>query len=390
MKTVVVSGALANKYLNAGEAWVRLSYVRGFQRLGFDTFFVEQIDDRSCFDSSGSVTDFDQSVNVAYFKEVTEAFGLSRKSALISASGEYSSGLSLQEVRDLADSADLLVNITGNLTLEPLFSKFRRKAFIDIDPGFTQFWHDAGTRRSNLEGHHFYFTIGENIGTPRCPIPTGNIHWRPTRPLVVLEDWPKANGVAPNLHGRFTTVASWRGTYGRVEHGGRQYGSKVHEFRRFVDLPQHCSGSFEIALDIHPSEVNDLALLHRNGWRLVDPRRVLPGPADFRNYVQASGAEFSVAQGIYVDTRCGWVSDRTVRYLASGKPVLVQDTGFSDRYPVGEGLLSFRTLAEAINGAECIARDYASHCQAARLLAETWFDSDKVLGSLLDEVGLKP
>jgi hypothetical protein len=262
--------------------------------------------------------------------------------------------------------------------------RLRRKVYIDLDPGFTQFWHAAGSAGPRLAGHDSYFTIGENIGAPGCHIPTGDIRWLQTRQPVVLERWP----VAPGALDRFTTIASWRGPYGPVRHDGRTYGLKVHEFRKFLTLPEQTQQHFEIALDIHPADGGDRDALLRHGWRIVEPRKVVPDPRAFRWYVQTSGAEFSVAQGIYVETHSGWVSDRTVRYLASGKPALVQDTGFSRNYPVGEGLVAFNTLEEAIAGAERIRRDYSAHCAAARAIAETYFDSNIVLSQLLDEAGV--
>jgi hypothetical protein len=266
--------------------------------------------------------------------------------------------------------------------------RLRRKAYVDIDPGFTQFWYAAGAEGLRLDGHDFYFTIGENIGTPFCPIPTCGFRWRRMRQPVVLEHWP-AYYHEGGLD-RFTTVASWRGAYGPVQHGGKTFGLKVHEFRKFVELPGRTSQRFEIALDIHPADEKDLNLLRRHRWWIVDPKTVAPDPVAFRRYVQTSGAEFSVAQGIYAETESGWFSDRTVRYLASGKPVLVQDTGFSRHYPVGEGLVAFSTPEEAIAGAGRIADDYDGHSRAARSIAESYFDSDKVLGRLVEEVGVAP
>jgi hypothetical protein len=187
---------------------------------------------------------------------------------------------------------------------------------------------------------------------------------------------------------RFTTIASWRGPFGPVQHGGRTFGLKVHEFRKFFELPRRSDQAFEIALNIHPADEKDLRLLREHGWHIVNPQDVAAGPAEFRRYIQQSDAEFSVAQGIYVDTNSGWFSDRTVRYLAAGKPALVQETGFSDNLPVGEGLLSFRTLEEAAAGAKCIAGDYERHSRAARRIAAEHFDSDKVLGRLLREAGI--
>lgn len=382
MTTIVVSGAIANKHLKAGSVWTRLSYVLGLKLLGFQTYFVEQISRESCVDAGGALAEFEQCANLAYFKQIMEQFGLSGTAALIYENGERSYGLTYAELLDLAKSADLLINISGHLTLEPLKRRLRRKVYVDQDPGFTQFWHTAGNPGSHLDGHDVYFTIGENIGTSSCSIPTGDIRWRPTRQPVVLEHWPVTHADDRN---RFTTVASWRGPYGPVQYGGQTFGLKAHELRKFVELPERAPQTFEIALDIHSADEKDLHLLRRHGWQIVDPKAVVPDPVAFRHYIQTSGAEFSVAQGIYVATESGWFSDRTVRYLASGKPALVQDTGFSRNYPVGEGLVAFRTLQEAIDGAERIACDYDRHCCAARALAENYFDSEKVLGQLVEE-----
>jgi hypothetical protein len=166
------------------------------------------------------------------------------------------------------------------------------------------------------------------------------------------------------------------------------YGLKAHEFRKFVELPQRSSCDYEIALQIHPSDHKDLEALRTKGWRVTDPKTAAGSPQQFRRFVRSSGAEFSVAQGIYVDTNSGWFSDRTVRYLASGKPALVQETGFSRHYPTGEGLLTFKTLDEAVDGAERIAGDYGKHCAAARRVAEAHFDSDKVIREIAETIGL--
>jgi hypothetical protein len=362
-----------------------LSYALGLKKLGFRAYVVEQIGRDECVDRNGRPTAFEQSANLAYFRRVMEQFELSGSAALIFEGGEQIDGLQIDELLELAGTTELLVNVSGHLTMERLMRRFRHKAYIDLDPGFTQFWHASRNRAARLEGHDSYFTVGENIGTPACSIPTGDIAWGHTRPPVVLDHWPVSNEGSPN---RFTTVASWRGPYGPVEYGGRTYGLKVHEFRKFAGLPAQAPQEFEVALDIHDADQKDLALLRRHGWKIIDPAQELPDPSSFRAYVQLSGAEFSPAQAIYVETESGWFSDRTTRYLASGRPALVQDTGFSRNYPVGEGLVAFRTLEEAIAGAERIAGDYDAHCQAARELAEDYFDSDKVLGQVLEQVGV--
>jgi hypothetical protein len=383
MAVVLVSGALANKLHNGGAAWTRLSWALGLKALGFEVAFVEQIRRDCCVDASGRPCAFEDSANREYFRDVTEQFGLSALATLTCDDGT-AHGLTPSERDDLVRSAVALVNITGHWT-HPRMGMIPRRIYIDLDPGYTQFWHATGNPGPRLEGHNFYYTVGENIGRPDCSIPTGGIAWRPIRQPVLLEHWPAC---APGDPRPFSTIASWRGPYGPAQYAGTTYGLKAHEFRKFVELPRRVSQRFEIALEIDPADERDLVALRGHGWHVIDPRVVASGPVAFRQYVQASGAEFSVAQGVYVETQSGWFSDRTVRYLASGRPVLVQDTGFSRNYPVAKGLLAFRTMEEAVAGAERIARDYAEHGRAARAIAEAYFDSDRVLGRLLEETGL--
>jgi hypothetical protein len=384
---VLVSGAIANKLHQGGEAWVRLSWALGLKKLGFRVHFVEAIAREKCADARGAAADFDACENRAYFRRVAEQFGLERSATLVEEGGERTSGLSWAELLELADAAELLVNISGHLAVEPLLRRVRRKAYIDIDPGFTQYWHAEGLAGARLSGHDFFFTIGENVGTSGCPIPTAGIPWRPTRQPVVLDDWPIARAGDPD---RFTTVANWRSSFGPVRHGARTFGLKVHEFRKFIDLPARARAQFEIALNIHPADDRDLKSLQAHGWAIIDAFAAASDPSAFRRFVQSSGAEFSAAQGIYVDTQSGWFSDRTVRYLASGKPVLVQDTGFGRHLPVGEGLLSFRTLEEAVAGVARIMDDYEHHCRAARAIAEEFFDANRILRRLIEDVGIAP
>jgi hypothetical protein len=368
----IVSGTLAGKPGNGGFTWTRLSWVLGLRRLGFDTYFVEELPQAD-------------PVAKAYFAEVTRRFGLSGCSALLCE--DETVGLSRAEVAELACDALLLLNIDGNLTDHAIKERAACCIYLDDDPGFTQFWHAKGAQAHALEDHDHYYTFGENIGKPFCRIPTVGIDWRATRPPVVLEEWPLA---ADGRRDVLTTIATWRPGYGSVQYGGRTYGLKLHEFRKVIELPERAPQCFELALDIHPDEKDDLALLDGHGWRRVEPRDVAYDPDAFRRYVQGSGGEFSAAQGVYVDTESGWISDRTVRYLASGKPALVQDTGFSRNVPTGDGLLAYRTLEDAVTKAHALAADYERHTTAARALAETLFDSDIVLGQMLDEVGIAP
>ncbi|MFN2541779.1 MAG: glycosyltransferase [Chthoniobacterales bacterium] len=384
MKTIVVSGAIANRYPYGGAAWGRLEWLLGFKTLGCNVYFVEQIAPGNCVDEAGKPTGFEQSANRRFFDAAMEQFDLADRAALIYGDGSEFHGLKKNDLIEIASAADLLVNISGHLNLVPLFTRFRRKAYVDVDPGYTQFWHAAGNPSARLAGHDDYFTIGQNIGTPGCTIPTCGIRWRRTWLPVALKHWPARMRSALD---RFTTIASWRGAYGTSELGGKRFGPKAHEFRKFFELPERAPFlQFELALDIHSAEQIDLAALKKYGWRLVDPKTTAGDPSAFQSYIQNSGAEFSVAQPVYTETGSGWFSQRTAEYLASGKPVLVQDTGLGRHLPIGDGLLTFSNLHQAVDGVENIRANYAQHCRAARALAEEHFDSDKVLTKFLAEI----
>lgn len=385
MTMVLVASVIGTKYRNGGNARAVLNWVEGLGKLGIQTYYVEQIAPEHCTDEHGAPAPFDDSVNTAYFEQVMRYAGLERTSSLIYDGGVRTRGVSYREMLDVAAAADLLLNITGHLTLEPMRRRLRRKAYLDLDPGYTQFWHASGDAGARLSGHDVYFTIGENIGTPACGIPTGGIDWRHTRQPIVLT---AGEPIESAWRQRYTTIASWRGSYGPVSDGSTTFGLKVHEFRKFIELPQRAAVTFEVALDIHPADHQDMMSLRRHGWSVVDPRQRVPDPRAFDAYIQGSDAEWSAAQGVYVATNSGWFSDRTVRYLAAGKPALVQDTGFSRTYPVGEGLIPFRTIGDAVAGVRAIERDPRRHQQASRALAERFFDSDRVLGQLLDEAGV--
>ena len=394
MTTVVVAGALANKPGNGGEAWVRMSWARGLARLGLDVWFVETL-------SGAAVEDPGRARALRFFEDVTAANGFADRRAL--RVDDRLVGVSEGEWNALADRCDLLVNISGHLPRDSWFDRIPRRVYVDLDPGYTQIWDAQGLLGTRIADHTDHYSVGLNLGAPGCEIPTGDVRWRPILQPVVLDDWSTAsNGragrvgtaaiasdAAPAL--RFTTVASWRGAFGPITHGDRAYGVKAHEWRRVRALPTLARRHrFEAALAIHPADREDREALERAGWALEDPAARAGSPGAFREYVAGSDAEFSVAQGVYVDGASGWFSDRTARYLASGRPALVQDTGFGSALPEGEGLIAFHTIADAVAGVEEIARNYPRHARAARRLAETHFDSDIVLGRMLEDLALCP
>jgi hypothetical protein len=380
---IVMAGSLAQKPGCGGHTWVFLQYLLGFRRLGWDVLFLDELDPARCVDHSGAPCLLDRSWNLRYLWSVMDRFGLGNAFALSCGDGR-SVGLSRDQVLEQVRQSALLLNVMGFLQDEEVLARAPRRVFLDIDPGFGQMWKELGLA-DVFAGHDDFVTIGENIGRPDCSIPTCGLRWITTPQPVVLEHWPSRpaqNGAS------WTSVASWRGAYGPVEYQGKTYGLRVHEFRKLAALPRRSKRPFEIALDIHPAETKDLALLADNGWSLVEPRRVAGDPWSYRSYVQVSRAEFLIAKGMYVQANSGWFSDRSLCYLASGKPVLAQDTGLRRLYPTGEGLLVYTTLDEALAGVEAVERDYARHTRAARAIAEAHFDSDNVLRRLLEKLSV--
>jgi hypothetical protein len=382
-ETIVVAGSLAQRPGNGGHSVVFLHYLLGLKRLGWDVLFLDRLEPEMCVDAAGRPCALDQSTNLQYFRRVMECFGLSDSYSLSYHQNQRVIGVAHDDVLERTRHAALLLNVMGFLDDDLILGAARKRVFLDIDPGFGQMWRSLGLH-DPFAGHDMFVTVGQNIGHPDCAIPDCGESWIPTFPPVVLDLWPPS----PDDTGCFTSVASWRGAYGPIEYEGTTYGLRVHEFRRFAELPRRCHHRFELALNIHPADTSDIALLTDNGWSLVDPMSVAGDPWAYRRYVTASRAEFMVAKNMYVQSRSGWFSDRSACYLAAGKPVLAQDTGLESVLPGGNGFITFRTTDDALAGVDAITSDYAAHCRNARALAEEYLDSDVVLSRLLEKLGV--
>jgi len=385
MATILVGGSVAQRPGSGGHTWVFLQYLLGFRRLGYDVALVDRLDPDMSLDASGRPCAPEESENVRYLAAVMERFGLGDRWAVLCDGGDRALGMSRAALDRAADDAPLLLNVNGFIDAPDVMERVGLRAYLDIDPGFGQMWRALGLH-DMFAGHDAYVTIGERIGAPDCTVPTCGLDWITTPQPVVLGEWEAQP--APPADSPFTSVASWRGPFAPIEYEGVTYGLRVHEFRRFAELPLRSSEEFEVALDIHEAETSDLELLEANRWRLADPALAAGDPWAYRDYVQASKAELMVAKGMYVKSRSGWVSDRSICYLASGRPVVAQETGFSELYPAGAGLLAFDDLEGAAAAVEEVAANYDRHSAAARALAEEHFDSDKVLRRLLNEVGI--
>ncbi len=362
-----------------GATWAVLQYLLGFRRLGCRVLFVESLPESSLTPQGVPV---DRTRNADYFRKVMGDFGFDMDSAFLVAGTRQAVGLSYEELRRIARSADMLINISGLLADEALTGEIPRRIYLDLDPTFCQLWHASNACDMRFRGHTHFVTIGLAIGRPDCLVPTCGLPWITTPQPVVLSHWPVAHRIT---YDALTTVSHWR-SYGSIEHEGIFYGQKAHSFRRFMTLPSLTSEKLLPALAIHPDEQQDLAALAANGWRWLDPARVARTPADYRRFIRGSKAEFGIAKSGYVASRCGWMSDRSLCYLASGRPVLAQETGFSHFIPAGEGLFAFESADDILGGIEELRVNYARHARAARAIAEESFDSERILSRLLDRL----
>ncbi|HEX5725697.1 MAG TPA: hypothetical protein VFX98_09555 [Longimicrobiaceae bacterium] len=365
-----------------GMAWHHLQYVLGLARLGHDAWFVEDSDDYpGCYDPVRHVVDTDPSYGLAFAERAFRRLGLAERWAYHDAHAGGWKGPAADRAPEVCRSADLVLNLSAVNPLRPWLAEVPRRALVDTDPVFTQLrhLHDAEARRAAALHTHF-FTFGEGMARGGACVPDDGFPWCPTRQPIVLDAWPVTPGPAD---GRFTTVMQWD-SYPPREHAGRRYGMKSDSFAAYLDLPARTGAALELALG---SESAPRDQLRAHGWTLRDPLAVTRDPWTYQQYLRESKAEFSVAKHGYVAARSGWFSERTAAYLASGRPTLVQDTGFSAWLPVGAGLLAFSSPDEAAAGVEEIDRRYAFHCRAAREVAERCFDSRAVLEELLEGIG---
>jgi len=367
---ILFAGPIA-RYPFGGVTWCALMYLLGLRTLGHEVFYVE--DTGECiYDPVLNTRSTDPGYGTRYIHNSLEPFGLGDRWSFVNYDGSYH-GRSAEDVRQYAATADLFINLSGGSWFwRDEYAGIPRKVFIDSDPAFTQLaiakaepWYVAFFQRFDR-----LFTFGANIGTPACPVPTGEFTWHRTWQPITLEEWRTDR----TPRDRFTTVMTWQ-----IESFADVGGNKDQEFVKFIDLPSRTPQRFELAIN------GPQTLLRQHGWDTVGAMEASRTPNAYRDFVQESKAEFGVAKHTYVVNRTGWFSDRTECYLASGRPALVQDTGWTAHLPSGDGLLAFSTPDEALAGIERINADYPRHARMAAEIAREHFDAARVLGRLLDE-----
>jgi hypothetical protein len=381
---VILAGAIAQRPKVGGHAWVFLNWLLGLRSIGCDVLFIDVLEPEMLPIGADRV---DRSPQWSWLCSVMIGAGLEGCFALLFDGGRQVLGMTRQEVLERCRRADVLFNFMGYLQDEELFEAPANRVFVDIDPGFPQMWSALGLH-DPFVGHDTFVTVGLGVGSPASTVPTCGRRWLPTPPPVDLTAWPMIP-LPRGKNKRITSVATWRGPFAPIHYEGVNYGLRAHEQRAFFDLPRHLNGIMcELALDIEPDDAQDADGLRSGGWRLVDPRSVADTIERYRHYLQGSTAELIIAKSMYVRSRGGWFSDRSACYLATGCPVVAQDTGFRDYLPVGEGLLLFSNLNDAVAGIAEVTGDLSRHSRKAREIAVDCLDARKVLRSVLMRSGV--
>jgi hypothetical protein len=370
---ILCSGHLV-RYPLGGHSWHHTQYLVGFQRLGHEVSFFEHYGwPSSCYDPARNDMTADPSYGLNYLRNLLEPHGLGGRWCYLAEDGT-AYGMTRDRLAEICRECDVYFNLS-NINWIPELELCRRRVLVDTDPVFTQI--GAFGMGGPFSRYHALFTYGENVHRLGCEMPTGGARWLPTRQPVVLDLWTHDRG---DISSPFTTVINWT-SFLEKKHSGKIYGQKDREFKPFFSLPRDTGELMKIAIN-GPASVR--ALLVKGGWQLGDPLKVTRDPLAYQDYIRDSRAEFSVAKHAYVSTRSGWFSDRSSAYLAMGRPVIIQDTGFSDSLPCGVGLLAYSAPGEAIAAIRQLRNDYDKHCLAARAVAEEYFDSGQVLTSLLE------
>ncbi len=384
---VIVTGLIAT-YPVAGVAWDYLQYVHGFADLGADVTYLEDTG-QWVYDPAAETYSDDARANVAHLAGVLHRGDRRVPWAFRDPHGRLH-GMDETALRVCCRDADLLVNVSGACWLRDEYRGRGVAAYVDTDPCYSQaklVAADAGTADEHvaysaamIRRHDVFFSFAENIGRPECAIPTAGLVWHPTRHPIVLADWPPC---APPAGGAFTTVMSWKTDVTPPVFGGRCYGAKDVEFAKILGLPARTRATLEVAL----AGAAPIAALRASGWRIIDARTASATLETYREYIAGSRGELSVAKEAYVAPRSGWFSTRSASYLATGRPVVVQDTGLAPHYPIGEAILPFADVEQAAAALAAVEEGYARRCAGARALAADAFDAARILRRLVADAG---
>lgn len=378
---VVVGSDLAHYTRSVGQFDNRMSYAVCLRELGHDVVVLADVYQERCLDDAHRPVGFEDFAGRREYDALAAAYGDFR-CCLVHDGGRATHGMSFDEAVAEAESADVLVNIGGKLQTRELVDAIPCRIFVDLAPAKTQAYESEYGFDLGLARHHLFFTVGLNVGTPGCVVPACGVQWRPWLHPVPLSLWPAhVDERAP----RFSTITGWAGKETFVL-DGRYSGEKSAEWHALADVPRRAAQEMEIAVRLPVGYEADGAMLRDNGWIVSDPLELRDLSA-YQAFVRRSRGEFTVANRRYTEFRTGWFSERSARYLASGKPVIMQSTGFEDHVGSGKGFLTYTTPDEAVAAVAAVNDDYVSHCEAARSLAEERMDGTRLLAEMLEVAG---
>lgn len=386
MARIVVGSYMVRYPLGGNLSWA-LQWLVGLQRLGHDVYLVEKSGyPHSCFDLSKGAMSDDCSYGIAIVRTLLERFGLQDRWCYVDAQGQYY-GLPRVSMESILKSADLLLDMgTHGMEMQGTWldeaADAGLRVLIGTEPGASQMRMESKLAAGEeLPQYDFYYTTGRNIGTEKSMVPTAGRQWRPLFDPIDTSQFP-FEPVTPEAP--FTTVMNWQ-SHEPIAFNGVRYGQKDVEFDKFMHLPSHTRGSLELAVAGKHVPTKQLV---EAGWRVRQAHKVTVSVDAYREYIRASKGEFSICKNVCVATNSGWFSERSAAYLASGRPVVMQETGFSSHLPCGRGLFAVRTVAEAAAALDTIHGDYERHAKWAREIAVEYLDARKVLRELLRELGL--
>lgn len=373
----------------AGVIWQHIHYIVGLQQLGHTVYYIEDSARLPYNPETFEVNnEFDYAARL--LDRLSREFSFKDRWTFCARylPGNPTAGLSLKRIRELYRAADAILNICGAQELNEDLMQSDRTIYVESDPGVEQIKVDKGERSTidYLKRHRALFTFGENVGTETFPVPTHDFNWLPTRQPIVTEFWKTSR--APPGAAVLTSIANWStsGLKDITWRGEKYLWSKSREFLRFISAPKRAGQTFELATNIQDAKTR--VKFTRNGWRLTSPLQLSVDYWLYRDYIHRSRGEFTVAKDQYVRLNTGWFSDRSACYLAAGRPIITQETGFTRNYGGKAGLLSFESLSQIGEAAKMIDRDYTNHSHAARQIAREVFEATNVLKSLLERAGV--
>jgi hypothetical protein len=392
-KLRIVVGGFVGLFPTGGATWDYIQYVLGFNMIGHDVTYVEDTMLYPIYNRTGKDWD-DCSYGVEYLKKTMEEIGMKERWAYRDVASGKTFGMSDSQVVTVCQNADVFVNVSSSTFLRPEYLKIPVRVLVDTDPMFTQYDYykkqqaggsDAIAAKEYMKAHTHFFTFGLNIGKADCRIPKDEFNWYTTKKPICINFWEQPPSKVSRYG--FTSIMNWT-ERAEFSYENEIWGQKNKEFRKFYDLPTLSGEKFEIIINRGTDPETNKAMHHLESlqWKVLSPHELISNKEDYKSFVQTSYAEFSVTKETYIKSNSGWFSGRSAVYLASGRPVLTQDTQWSKYLPIGTGLFAIHDLDSAKEAIDALGSDYIRHSKAAKEIAVEYFDSNKVLQDILNKI----